>query len=104
MCRLKRPARDTWRESVRLVILWGYESTRRAGMAGMVRKSFDSPDETRPFEAEVGGLEVVRRGWGVVGWVVFECGWWWLVGVGVIGVGEGWGGGGVGCWVCGGMA
>jgi len=36
-------------------------------MSGLVRKSLDSPDETRPFEGGTGQLEVVLSDGGAVG-------------------------------------
>jgi hypothetical protein len=46
-------------------------------MAGLTRKSFDTPDETRPFEAGMGKLEVIDTDDGVVGRATFEPGWRW---------------------------
>jgi len=46
-------------------------------MPGLTRKSFDTPDETRPFEAGMGGLEVINTDDGVVGRATFEPGWQW---------------------------
>jgi quercetin dioxygenase-like cupin family protein len=46
-------------------------------MAGLIRKSFDSPDETRPFEADKGKLQVINTGGGAVGRATFEPGWRW---------------------------
>ncbi|MFE2560654.1 cupin domain-containing protein [Streptomyces sp. NPDC059352] len=46
-------------------------------MAGIVRKSFDSADETRPFEGEKGRLDLVNSEGGAVGRAVFEPGWQW---------------------------
>jgi len=46
-------------------------------MAGLIRKSLDSPDETRPFEQGTGKLEVVNTDGGVVGRATFEPGWQW---------------------------
>ena len=46
-------------------------------MAGLIRKSFDTPDETRPFEQATGRLEVVNTDGGVVGRATFEPGWQW---------------------------
>ncbi|HVB27398.1 MAG TPA: cupin domain-containing protein [Mycobacteriales bacterium] len=45
-------------------------------MAGMERKRFDAPDETRPFQAK-GQAEIVNIGGGVVGRATFEPGWKW---------------------------
>ena len=36
-------------------------------MPGLTRKSFDAPDETRPFEEGMGKLEVINSEDGVVG-------------------------------------
>ncbi|MEU5433602.1 cupin domain-containing protein [Streptomyces sp. NPDC020719] len=46
-------------------------------MAGLVRKSFDSPEEVRPFEDGKGKLEVVNVDAGAVGRATFEPGWKW---------------------------
>jgi quercetin dioxygenase-like cupin family protein len=46
-------------------------------MAGMTRKNFDSPDETRPFEDKKGKLEVINTDGGAVGRATFEPGWKW---------------------------
>ncbi|SEK27853.1 cupin domain-containing protein [Rhodococcus maanshanensis] len=46
-------------------------------MSGLVRKSFDSPEETRPFEDGKGRVDVVDLGAGSVGRGVFEPGWKW---------------------------
>ena len=43
----------------------------------MVRKSFDSPEETRPFEQGKGKLELVNADTGPVGRATFEPGWRW---------------------------
>ena len=43
----------------------------------MVRRSLDSPDETRPFEAGTGQMNVVNVEGGVVGRARFEPGWQW---------------------------
>lgn len=45
-------------------------------MAGIEVKTFDSPDETRPFEGK-GHLDVVRVGGRDVGKGTFEPGWRW---------------------------
>ncbi|MGB9111368.1 MAG: cupin domain-containing protein [Acidimicrobiales bacterium] len=45
-------------------------------MAGPERKSFDAPDETRPF-VDKGKVEIVNVGGGVVGLATFEPGWKW---------------------------
>jgi quercetin dioxygenase-like cupin family protein len=46
-------------------------------MAGLVRKSLDSPEETRPFEEGKGKLELVNLQGGSVGRATFEPGWQW---------------------------
>ena len=43
-------------------------------MAGLERKGFDNPDETRPFR-EKGQVKIVNIGDGVVGLATFEPGW-----------------------------
>ena len=53
-------------------------------MPGLVRKSFDTPDETRPFEEGKGKLEVINTDSGVVGRATFEPGWRWSEHVGPI--------------------
>ena len=45
-------------------------------MAGVERKRFDNPDETRRFEGK-GQVELVAIGEGVVGRATFEPGWKW---------------------------
>jgi quercetin dioxygenase-like cupin family protein len=45
-------------------------------MAGLERKRFDAPDDTRPFQ-DKGHVEVVNLGGGVVGLATFEPGWKW---------------------------
>jgi quercetin dioxygenase-like cupin family protein len=46
-------------------------------MAGLVRKSFDSPEETRQFEQHKGKLDLVNIDAGAVGRATFEPGWQW---------------------------
>src|SRR4029453_7960959 len=46
-------------------------------MAGIETKTFDSPDETRPFEDGKGQAEVVNIGGGSVIYGTFEPGWRW---------------------------
>jgi quercetin dioxygenase-like cupin family protein len=46
-------------------------------MPGLVRKSLDSPEETRPFEGDSGQLELVSTQEGVVGRATFLPGWKW---------------------------
>ena len=46
-------------------------------MAQMVRKSLDTPEETRPFEEGMGKLELVNLERGPVGRATFQPGWQW---------------------------
>ncbi|MFZ3493159.1 cupin domain-containing protein [Streptomyces sp. 5.8] len=46
-------------------------------MSGIVRRGFDSADETRPFEDGKGRLELLNTEQGPVGRAVFEPGWQW---------------------------
>lgn len=46
-------------------------------MGGLVHRNFDKPDETRPFEAGTGRLDVFNTDSGAVGRAVFEPGWRW---------------------------
>ncbi|MEU4066053.1 cupin domain-containing protein [Streptomyces wedmorensis] len=46
-------------------------------MAGIVRKSFDKADETRPFTEDKGRLDLLTTESGAVGRAVFEPGWQW---------------------------
>ena len=46
-------------------------------MAGMIRKSLNEPEETRPFEEGKGKLDLVHLEAGGVGRAVFEPGWQW---------------------------
>jgi quercetin dioxygenase-like cupin family protein len=46
-------------------------------MSGLIRKSFDSPEEVRPFEAGMGHLDLVNLDAGAVGRAAFEPGWQW---------------------------
>jgi quercetin dioxygenase-like cupin family protein len=50
---------------------------KEAFMAGLVRKSLDSPEEVRPFEESKGQLELVNLEGGPVGRATFEPGWRW---------------------------
>ncbi|MQY18210.1 cupin domain-containing protein [Nocardia macrotermitis] len=43
----------------------------------LVVRSLDSPDETRPFEADSGRMDLVETPYGPVGRAVFEPGWRW---------------------------
>jgi quercetin dioxygenase-like cupin family protein len=45
-------------------------------MAGVEKKRFDQPDDTRPFQSK-GGVEILNIGGGVVGRATFEPGWRW---------------------------
>jgi quercetin dioxygenase-like cupin family protein len=46
-------------------------------MAGMIRKSLNSPEETRPFVDGMGKVELVNLDSGPVGRATFEPGWKW---------------------------
>lgn len=46
-------------------------------MSDLVRKNFDSPEETRTFEAGKGKIDLVGLDTGPVGRAVFEPGWKW---------------------------
>ncbi|MCJ7670495.1 MAG: cupin domain-containing protein [Acidimicrobiia bacterium] len=46
-------------------------------MSGLVRKSLDSPEETRPFKDGTGKLELVNLEAGAIGRATFEPGWVW---------------------------
>ncbi|MFB0629892.1 cupin domain-containing protein [Streptomyces sp. AB3(2024)] len=46
-------------------------------MAGLVRRSFDSADETRPFGGGKGRMDLLQTTDGPVGRAVFEPGWKW---------------------------
>jgi quercetin dioxygenase-like cupin family protein len=46
-------------------------------MAGLVRKSLDAPEEIRPFEENMGRVELVNLDAGPVGRATFEPGWRW---------------------------
>lgn len=46
-------------------------------MSGLVRKSLDTPEETRPFEQNAGKVELVGLEAGAVGRGTFEPGWKW---------------------------
>ncbi len=46
-------------------------------MSGLIRKSLDSPEETRPFEDDMGKLELVNVTSGAVGRATFQPGWQW---------------------------
>lgn len=46
-------------------------------MGGLVHRNFDKPDETRPFEAGTGRLDLFNTEGGAVGRAVFEPGWRW---------------------------
>ncbi|MET9347685.1 cupin domain-containing protein [Streptomyces termitum] len=53
-------------------------------MAGIVRRSFDSADETRPFADGKGRMDLLSTDHGPVGRAVFEPGWRWSEHVGPI--------------------
>jgi hypothetical protein len=46
-------------------------------MTNLIRKSFDSPEEVRPFANDSGHLELVNLDAGPVGRAVFKPGWRW---------------------------
>lgn len=46
-------------------------------MSRLIRKRFDSPDETRPFEEGKGRLDLVNSEYGSLGKATFEPGWQW---------------------------
>jgi quercetin dioxygenase-like cupin family protein len=46
-------------------------------MAGLVRKSLDAPEEVRPFEGDMGRLDLVNLDAGPVGRATFEPGFRW---------------------------
>ena len=46
-------------------------------MAGLVRKSLDTPEETRPFKDDMGHLAIVNADSGAVGRGTFQPGWQW---------------------------
>jgi quercetin dioxygenase-like cupin family protein len=49
---------------------------KEAEMAGIETRSFDAPDETRPFESS-GRVELVTLGGREIGRAIFEPGWRW---------------------------
>ena len=46
-------------------------------MAGLAKKSLDTPEETRPFEGGTGHLQLVNLEAGAVGRATFKPGWKW---------------------------
>jgi hypothetical protein len=46
-------------------------------MSGLIRKSLESPEETRPFEGGTGRLELVNLDAGALGRATFLPGWRW---------------------------
>src|SRR5260370_35239868 len=46
-------------------------------MPSLIRKSLDSPEETRPFEGGTGQLQLVNMDGGAVGRATFQPGWKW---------------------------
>ena len=46
-------------------------------MSGLLVKSFNAPEETRPFEQGMGHLDLINSEAGAVGRAVFEPGWHW---------------------------
>lgn len=63
--------------SVRLKAIGNVASRGVAAMAGLTRKSLDAPDETRPFEAGMGQVDLVNSAAGPVGRAIFQPGWQW---------------------------
>ena len=52
-------------------------TNKEVKMAGLVRKSLDTPEETRPFEGGTGQLQLVNLDGGAVGRATFLPGWRW---------------------------
>ncbi|WP_231642013.1 cupin domain-containing protein [Nocardia sp. NRRL S-836] len=50
---------------------------KEVAMSGLLVKSFDSPEETRPFEQGMGRLDLLNSEGGPVGRAVFQPGWRW---------------------------
>ena len=46
-------------------------------MSGLIRRSFDHPEEVRPFEQNTGHLDLVNLSAGPIGRAVLEPGWQW---------------------------
>ncbi len=46
-------------------------------MAGMIQRSFGSPEEVRPFEEDSGQLELINLDGAPVGRATFQAGWQW---------------------------
>jgi quercetin dioxygenase-like cupin family protein len=46
-------------------------------MPGLIRKSLDTPEETRPFEGGMGQVELVNLEGGAIGRGTFQPGWKW---------------------------
>ena len=65
------------RKSTGGVILLRDIRMKGSEMPGLIRKNFDAPDETRPFEEGKGKLEVINTDSGVVGRATFAPGWKW---------------------------
>jgi hypothetical protein len=59
------------------VFRWLIGDFRRFVMSGLLVKSFDKPEETRPFEQSTGHLDLINSEAGAVGRAVFEPGWHW---------------------------
>jgi hypothetical protein len=55
----------------------GVARSEEATMAGLVRNTFDAPEEVRPFEDNMGILELVNLDSGPVGRATFQPGWQW---------------------------
>src|SRR5688500_15191454 len=59
------------------VILGRRQQKENHPMAGIIKKSLDSPEEVRPFEEGAGQLELVNLDGGPVGRATFNAGWQW---------------------------
>lgn len=46
-------------------------------MAGLVRKSLDTPEESRPFGDKMGQLDLVTHDGAIIGRATFQPGWQW---------------------------
>ena len=69
-----------WTNSGRGTETWGilgHLYSKGDAMSGLVRKSLDKPEETRPFEGGTGKLELVNLEGGTVGRATFQPGWKW---------------------------
>jgi hypothetical protein len=54
-----------------------FTDSQEVAMPGLVRKSLNTPEETRPFVGSTGKLELVNLDGGVVGRATFLPGWKW---------------------------